>query len=1070
MLHVHQSNRLERLADELTRLFTDDPPAPFVPETVVVQSHGAAHWLQWRLADALGICANVSFPFPAEFIWGLFGAVLSGLPEISRYTPSVLTWRIMDVLADLPGDGSHAPLAAYLESGEGRQDERRRHELAGRIAGVFDQYLLFRPDWIRAWERGEGDDWQARLWRRLVAADHGEHWVHAHDACLRALADEAVPASLPGRVSLFGLPALTPAYLEVIERLARRTDVHLFLLNPCRQYWGQIANEREQARLGGSRAPESLHLETGHALLASLGRPAREFIDAVLELPGAEHEYFEAPAAESVLHLLQADILDLRDRGQRGEFPPLPAAAHDESVQIHACHSAMREVEVLHDRLLAMFESAAREGRALTPSDILVITPGLPAYAPYIEGVFGAATGGRHVPYRVMDRGGPRRGQLTDTFFALLELPDSRLTAEAVLSPLEVPAVQRRFDLDDDDLARLRRWTSETNVRWAWDAAQRQRLGLPATQAHTWSAGLDRLLMGFAMSGEGPQPYAGILPYAGIEGDNARLLSRFLAYLDALLTFRDRLAPPRRVSAWTETLKALLHNFFEAGEDEADEEALQALREVLSGMARDATLAAFAGTIGRGVVGVELEQRVAQMGRAAPAGGGVTFADMASMRGLPHKLICLIGMNDRTYPRLDHRPDFDRMASEHRRGDRVRRDDDRYLFLEMLLAARECLYISYVGSDQHTDESLPPSVLVSELLDVLRTGFTVNGEPADEQHFVTRHPLQAFSRRYFDGRDRRLYSYRAELCVPPAPADTLARPPLLTSILPLKDGEWRELTLRDLVSFFRNPARFLLTRRLGIDLRETTGELAGDEPFAFENYADNGMRQRLTDLLLAGHAPAELRTAGESLGTLPHGQVGERLFLAESRAAMRFAANLRRRLKPAETLALDLEIGGVRLTGAMAGVTDGGLQRYLARDKTHPALQLECWVQHLALNVSRAGSGSEIYLLDDEIRLRPVSDPGKLLKDLLALFREGLTRPLHFFPRSALEYIAVVEKGGDGLDAARRTWEGDEYRKGECEDAHYRLAFGDTDPLDAEFETLARCVCEPLRRHTGSSS
>src|SRR5579885_1735449 len=125
MLHIHHGNRLERLADELARLLADDPPPPLTPETVVVQSHGAARWLQWRLADALGVCANVRFPFPAEFIWGLFRAVLTDLPEIPRYSPPVLTWRIMDALAGLPHDEAHAPLSAYLEADGGRDDERR---------------------------------------------------------------------------------------------------------------------------------------------------------------------------------------------------------------------------------------------------------------------------------------------------------------------------------------------------------------------------------------------------------------------------------------------------------------------------------------------------------------------------------------------------------------------------------------------------------------------------------------------------------------------------------------------------------------------------------------------------------------------------------------------------------------------------------------------------------------------------------------------------------------------------------------------------------------------------------
>ena len=1068
------------MASRLTGRLAQPPASALASEVVVAPSQGMARWLQLNIADRLGVCANVRFPLPAAFIWDMFRAVVPALPETSRHTPSVATWRIMQLLSALPGDKRFAPLAAYLKD----QDDRNRYELSRRIAEVFDQYLLFRPDWIREWERSGGSDWQAALWQLLATEQKPAHWVHAQDAFFgRCAAGAEWPfiTELPQRVFLFGLPALSPAYVDVIERLAQGIEMHLYLLNPCRQYWGDIVTGREQSRLAGGARPEALYLETGNPLLASLGKPAREFIDRIVELGGEEEDDFESPPADSLLHLVQADILDLRDRG-RGDVPVAVVDPGDDSIQIHACHSAMREVEILHDRLLDMFEAETRQGRTLHPSDILVVAPDMAAYTPYVAGVFGAAKGGRHIPYLIAAGGTLSQALLSETLIGLLALPDSRLTAEAVLAPLETPAVQRRFGLDDEALARLRRWVSETGIRWALDAAQRGRMGLPATAANTWQAGLDRMLLGYAMpghdghdghDGKDDRLFGGVLPYDEVEGMQAATLAGFLAYLEVLLDARERLGRSRPLADWTATMTALVGAFFQV--DEAEEEMVKALCDVFVAIARDARLADARQPVSPGVFGAELQHRLEQVQlRGMNLGGGVCFSEMAPARGLPFEVVCLLGMNDGAYPRLDRRPDFDRMATDRRRGDRSRREEDRQVFLELLLAARRRLYISYVGNDIRGNEPLPPSVLVSELLDTLNRGFT----PAREKdagtpetmarRIVVRHPLQAFSPRYFMADDTRLFSYREDLCVPP-PAAVDGRPPLLGAPLPLAEDEFREIDLRELIDFLRNPARFLLRRRLAIDLYETTEELGSDEPFAMEGFTGNDLQQRLTDALLEGRLPATMREIETALGELPHGAVGARIFQDAEAIAQRFAARLRRDRLAESRLPVDLHIDGTHISGTLEGVTARGLQRHLAREKAYPALWLECWVRHLVLNALRPEqeNQSTLFLLDGAHELRPVEDAQAMLGRLLTLFREGLALPLHFFPRSASAYLKAQSKGKDPRLEARLEWEGIEKKIGEGAEPYYRLAFGDSDPLDARFEALAQAVFGPLNEHLG---
>ncbi|RPI04232.1 MAG: exodeoxyribonuclease V subunit gamma, partial [Zetaproteobacteria bacterium] len=551
MLILHQGNRLERLADDLAEVLRTPVMPALAPEIVAVQSNGMARWLRMRLADRLGIAANLHFPLPSTLIWQLFGRLLPDVPDRSPYDREVLVWRLMAMLPALDGAGPFAPLRAYLADAE---DDLRRHQLASRIADLFDQYLVFRPDWILDWERGGGDTWHAPLWRELVESVGGSHRVRVQERVLAALAATPVPGSvLPTRLSLFGIPTLPPSQLAVFARLAEALEVHLFLLNPCRQFWAEIRSEREIARRVTDRDPRELYFETGNSLLASCGTQGRDFLGLVLDCDPHEAGAFEEPGEDTLLHCLQTDILHLQNRGEHG-VPRNPIRSDDRSVQIHSCHSPMREVEVLYDHLLALFEADP----ALEPGDVAVMTPDIEAYAPFVEAVFGTAEPDRRIPFSIADRRQRAESPVATAFFSLLEIVESRFGADQVLGLLEIEPVRRRFGIAEADVAQIRDWVRETGVRWGVDGESRAALDLPATSEHTWRAGLDRLLLGYALPARGRRLFAGILPYDEVEGAPSRVLGLLCSFAEALFAARDGLARRRPISEWADALLNLL--------------------------------------------------------------------------------------------------------------------------------------------------------------------------------------------------------------------------------------------------------------------------------------------------------------------------------------------------------------------------------------------------------------------------------------------------------------------------------------------------------------------------------
>ena len=1052
MLHLYQSNRLEHLTTLFTSMLQAVPLTDmFAAEIVMVQSRGMGRWLSLSTAKTLGIAAHFEFVLPAGYAWRLMRATLPALPEQSVFSPDIMHWHLLACLPELD-DPVFAPVQHYLRAGE-----LACFELAGRIADIFDQYLVFRPDWIRIWEQGRlvglGPDeaWQAALWQRLVADLPGQHRVSMSDAFLRALK----PDLLPERITLFGIASLAPMYLAMVRRLAELTDVCLFLLNPCQEYWGDIVDARGQMHLplcDDETRPD-------HPLLASLGKQGRDFFDLVAETLHDTHPLWLTPEDGHLLARLQTDMLQLQ--------PPVPALvpATDRSIEIHAVHGPMRELEVLKDRLLDCFA----QDSTLMPADIAVLTPDINLYAPYIDAVFGARTDAAVIPFSIADRRVGHELPLLTAFNRLLQLLDSRFLAEDLLSLLETPAILRRFGLRPQDLPLTGRWVEAAGIRWGRDAQHKQQCNLPGDAMFTWRWGLDRLLLGSvlppALAGEDAALCAGLLPVPLAVGADVTVLARLMDFYDQLAALAEdwRIAAP--LADWRYRLFTACEQLFAV--DDEEESALAFLHETISALATEGAMAGLDQAVSLEVVREWLQQRLTQASINGFLAGGVTFCAMVPMRSIPFRVLCLIGLNDGAYPR-DERPlSFDLIASHPRRGDRSRRFDDRYLFLEALLSARDKLYLSYVGQSVRSNEALPPSALLSELLDVLEL---MGAKP---QQLLIRHPLQAFSGKAYDGVDPRLQSYETmyaeALSLPPQQPQPFAAS--LSVSLPAS------LAISDWLRFWHLPCRDWLASRLGIHLPRQQQAQSVREPFVLDRDAGADLLAKILNAGLAGQPANKLATEAMASGTLPAAALGEACWQQSYRQGQAFVARLPAavQMPPLAPRGLQLEIDGLRLNGMLSGLRPAGLLRCRPGKATSTDL-LDLWLNHLLLCAS-APAGitpfSVLHALDACYRLPAVQNPASLLLPWIRYWRAGQAMPLPFFPRTSLacaqQWLKTPDDWQKALAAAKGKWaaEGFQQENSQPQSAEpaVALAFRHLAPLeDPLFAELVRELLLPMLR------
>jgi exodeoxyribonuclease V gamma subunit len=1072
-IKLYTSNKLEKLADQLADIVRKPLSSPFKPEVIVVQSPGMERWISMQLAERLGIWSNCKYLFPNKIVSEIFSKTITGFTDERVFDTEAIAWQIVKILPQCLSVKGFESLRDYLAN---EDVSFRSYQLASRIADTFDQYLTYRPDMILDWDKGNDDSWQAMLWRMLMSG---------HDLLLppdlrKSFFDKLKnPANvdvslLPERISVFGISTMPKYHMDILSAISDYLPVYIFFMNPCREYWADIYPEKNIAKAMGKYkdniTADQLHLEKGNSLLASMGRLGGDFQSMLTGYDNTqEYPDFAEPARDSLLHSVQCDILDMIDSNLINKNTPAIFTADeiksDASIRIHSCHSPVRELEVLYDNLLDMFNTDPQ----LEPREIIVMTPDIEIYSPYISAIFGDPLNEQYkIPFSIADKSVYKDSLLIKTFFAILELKDSRFESTRVLDILESNYVLNKFDLTLSDIKLIRRWIKDTNINWGIDAAFREGLGLPGLEENTWKAGLERMLLGYAMPGNIDTIYKNILPY-DIEGSESVILGKFIEYFNSIADITKSLSYKYTLCGWHRVLNEIIEKMFDSNDGG---ENIQVIRDAIVFFDTIEDKSGFHEQIELEVIKSWLQNYFTR--KRITSGfltGGVTFCAMLPMRSIPFKVICLIGMNDSAFPVADKAVSFDLISQNPKRGDRSRRDDDRYLFLESIISAKQKLYISYVGQSIKDNSEIQPSVVVSELLDYIE-GYAFK-DIFIKDHIFVKHPLQPFSRRYFENNNN-LFSY-----------SDVNRRASITAVSERKEtdvfingklsGEYeapKDILLSDLTAFFINPAKHLLTTKLGIYIDDIEDSLEEKEPFTIERLGKYQLEDKISSHYIAGYDTEKLYNVVKAASMLPHGAVGRAIFDNLIPGVKDFSRRLKAiagdvRLDPLE---INLTIDGHNISGRFDNIWKSGMIHYRYAD-TKVKDRIKAWIAHLALNASGVKTlpmNSALICKDASWEMEPLAGSEELLKHLLAIYIKGQNELIRFFPESSFEYASSILKDGSSekaLSRALNKWTGNDYINGEGADEYNKLCFGNIVPFNDEFKETSLAVFEAMLNH-----
>ncbi len=1103
MLHVHRAERADRLADGLATTLMAPLDDPFMADVVAVPTRGIERWLAQRLSTRLGasegradgICANVDFPFPGHLIVGALATATGVDRDHDAWRPERSVWPLLELVDDCIDEPWLETLKAHLDGARPEPDDPvRRFGVVRHIADLFDHYGVHRPEMIRSWAAGEDvgareAPWQPELWRRLRKTINTPSPAERIAEACEQIRTHPELLDLPTRLSLFGLTRIPRSYLDAIAAIADARDVHLFVLHPSPGLWEEVEQILDTQAPITRRAADPTADIPSNRLLGSWGRDARELQLVLASTANTADEHHAANHdTDTLLQVIQEGIrADIPPPGE-----PLPREQDrrptlrpdDDSLQIHSCHGRARQVEVLRDAVLHLLE----DDPTLEPRDVIVMCPDIETFAPLIEATFGAgrasdpaeddepdSDGKRPLDLRVRlaDRSLRQTNPLLGVISQLLTLAEQRATASQLLDLADREPVRRRFRFDDDDIAQLRDWVVASGIRWGFDAPHREPFKLGALEANTWQSGLDRILLGVSMTEDELRLLAKVLPLDDVDSGVIDLAGSFAEFVDRVRTVVDGLRHGKAIPEWANTLADAADSLTATSERESWQRT--ELQRLLDDMVDQAS-----GEDGGSSPAVlelaDLQGLLADRLRGRPTRanfrtGHLTVCTLVPMRSVPHRVVCILGLDDGAFPRKAPRDGDDLILRDPHVGDRDPRTEDRQMLLDALMAATERVIITYTGNDERTNLPRPAAVPVGELLDIVDGSVSCSDRLARDR-VVIRHPLQPFDPRNFsEGAlvpERRWSFDQVSLAGARALTGERTEPrPFLEGPLPADDGQVIEL--RRLVRFVEHPAKAFLRDRLEISATDFSDEVDDALPVELDGLEQWQVGQRVLEGVLAGQEINNCVKAEVARGSLPPGKLGLPVMqLIANRA--RLIADAAEQVGDCSPSSLDVNLelsDGRRLSGTVPGVCNDTV-RIVSYSRVKPKDRLRAWVWLLALTaarperqfeslvIGRARSTSRNMADVTIAAIQPLDkDPDarreaalSSLALLIDLYDRGMREPLPLACEASAAYAEAAAKGQDAEAAGRDAWESGWRIPKEDQQPEHVVVFGDVIAFD----------------------
>ncbi len=1065
------SNRLEILSDALIEQLAKPHSSYLASDTLLVQSRGMSRWLNLRIATRTGIQMNCQYLYPRALIDLLAKPVIecdiSG--SMNSLTPTTLFWKAYRLLPEWANHKSAFTIRSYLKADSQQTGFLRRYQLAQKVAQLMDQMQIYRPDILAKWSlEREPSNWKSLAWKSIRKSSKQPPFpdlLTRFPDLLETL--NSRPDYWPERIHIFGVSSIPPAYLEILKLASRWIPVSLYLTQPSPHYWGDQMSRKKQLRTSWDDEDYS----SGHGLLGTLGKQGQDFLNTLIDAEvysNDQSEHFEKRKPGTLLSDFQNEIYEINPPPKTKTW-----AKNIESIQVRNCHTIRIEIEVLKDQLHDRFEADS----GLTADQVIIMAPNIELYTAAINSVFGRTGPGKDfIPYSIADHSTRSTSPVAFALFRFLELLESRFTANEVVNFLSIPIITDAFGFKQADWDLLRTWIKDTAIRWGINAEQRKSVSDSPFEEYSWTQGIDRWLAGYCIHPGHLSALDNLNPYTEIEGSSATLLTQFLDIWTFLTEAHKQSAKISKTSSWLTFIRECISFLF--GRLEKNDEETEAIMNLLNDLHQELLTSESDESMTLKVISQILDERLSQDFRAGTFfTGTVTFCSLKPMRNIPAKFIGLIGMNENAFPRRDLSSEFTQFPDGWRLGDRSLSHDDRYLFLESLLASRDCFYISYLGINSQSLDEQPASIVVEELLDSLDDYYHFPDQQDARGALVCPEALQAFSPRYFKADNPHSFStdnlIASMALVESQKDESTVFVGYTRTELEIPD----EVPLVTFIRFFSNPSRYWLNQSLELNFPYKDTILEDTEPIEPSGLLNYHLGQHLL------RNPQLLKQENEHYlkDFLPVGTLRTTAVETIKPSVRRMLASIEEiQTESFGTFSVDLLASSHNIRGVLENVNESHFLQFRF-GKLRTVDLLNAWIGHLCIcaSIGNIKFSTRLIGIDEVIRLSYVDEASTYLEKLGRYFTKGHYSPLPFFPDTAHAYAKGTlhpntRSKSSPLDKAHyefsKNADAQFGQPGEAFERHINTCFPHPeDAISKAFETIALEVFEPIFKHRKSS-
>ena len=1036
-LHLYTSNRIE----ELSAIFCEKikhKDTWHQVSNIVVQTKGLEKWLAMQAASRNKIFANYEFSNPDGFIAKI--QQLAGNYGNSYFSRENIKWKTYTYLSEDDFVQHFPNIASYFED-----DDIKRIQLAGKVADLFEQYQIYRPHIIEAWNTGkkaENDDdehftqqeeWQYFLWKKLKTESNGrfdqvQRKQHLLEK-MNSLDFQNSAKKMFPHIHIFGIAVLSDYYWETYQKLATIIDISIYTTTPSSadKWYIESTSEQSNELLGSCKE-----------LSANLYQ--------LLNLEEADKRYLE-PQGTKLLECVQSDILYNHNEG----IKQYDTTQQDGSLHIVSSYTPVREVEALYNHLLNEFEKNPK----LKGHEVSVQLTDVELYAPLVKAVFDNAP--KKIPYFISDENYSTGDSLIKAVDLFFNLPYANFKAENVLQLFDYSAIRERFDVQDVDM--IRQIVADANIRYGIEGNKDDE-----TYLFSWRHGLSKLILGYAIKGGAcytmnEQDY---FPCDAIEGSDALNIFKIKAFADTLFDLHEQSKRMLSIAEWKDyLLNEVFDALFSLNDSYNDEvDYIYKKLENLSAATIEVDDKISFEVFREGLINL-LRSETTNNNYTS---GLLTFSSIIPVRSMPFKHIAILGLNAGVFPRQQKHLGFDLMAIKPLANDRNLKNNDKYLFLEALLSAREQLYLSYIGSSIKDNSELPPSLLIEELEDYLSSG-TANKDWLNAK-IKYKHPLHSSSKLYFE--EGKFFTYLGERKEEEL-ADLEENPEKEDNTI-----NFDEINLKDLIDFYKDPFKWYYNKALRIYYRDDAILLADEEPFALDHLQKWGLKNTLVPLNDKEEELYIKRSKNDGRIQLANVAKAEISIEKEEVEAIKKEYN---KLAQGELINknINIKFDDCVLKGSLNNISEQGQICYnVSKEGSQAKYLLELFIKHLAYRSTKDNAQSQFISSTYRFALNEdfidSFEAKNILKQLIGHYKDGHQQIIPFSPNAALELQKALNDGKPKEEALKKAIkkiksEGEEnnyspvppndYIRKEIEAGYFDLLLAEVELSDTDEEEVA---------------